>query len=117
MIYLHERKSLASTLPQARLANLVLAHPGPTAFHNSHDDGWPSPPPHSWFWPLAVPVLAGGPLPPHGSGGCGEADVPLDHCSNPATVEHGTAHFLQCLMREKSQILLSVILCVFINRL
>lgn len=45
------------------------------------------------FDPRQSLCLAGGPLPPRGSGGCGEADMPLDHCSNPATVERGTAHF------------------------
>lgn len=46
------------------LQTLCLPTPGvgSTAFHNSHEDGWPSPPPHSWFWSQAVPVLGRRPV-------------------------------------------------------
>lgn len=35
---------------------------GPMPFRNFHKDGWPSPPPHSRFWPQEVPVLGRGPV-------------------------------------------------------
>lgn len=46
------------------LQTLYLPTPGvgPMAFHNSHEDGWPSSPPHTWFWPQAVPVLGRRPV-------------------------------------------------------